>query len=120
MRREHSTSSDDPEHSGRIAQSLVRHIVYVPPLNFGVVIPGVYRSGYPNRKNFPFLHTLGLKSILYMDPEVYLPDNKAFVDEHNIKFFQFPIQRNKVSEIFVQQVLFNFTTKHLLFKRSPL
>lgn len=29
--------------------------VLVPPLNFGMVLAGIYRSGYPNSKNFPFL-----------------------------------------------------------------
>ena len=38
--------------------------VMVPPLNFAMVAPGVYRSGYPNKKNFPFLSKLGLKSIM--------------------------------------------------------
>ncbi len=36
----------------------------IPPLNFAMVAKGVYRSGYPNPKNFPFLKKLGLKSIL--------------------------------------------------------
>jgi tyrosine-protein phosphatase SIW14 len=36
----------------------------IPPLNFAMVAKGVYRSGYPNQKNFPFLKKLGLKSIL--------------------------------------------------------
>jgi len=38
--------------------------VFVPPLNFAMVAPGVYRSGYPNKKNFPFLKKLKLKSIM--------------------------------------------------------
>jgi len=37
----------------------------VPPLNFAMVAPGVYRSGYPNKRNFPFLRRLGLRSIMY-------------------------------------------------------
>lgn len=28
-------------------------------------IAGVYRCGHPNTKNFPFMDTLGLKSIMY-------------------------------------------------------
>ena len=40
--------------------------VMVPPLNFAMVAPGVYRSGHPNRQNFPFLIKLGLKSIMYI------------------------------------------------------
>ncbi len=40
--------------------------VLIPPLNFAMVAKGVYRSGYPNSKNFPFLKKLGLKSIMYL------------------------------------------------------
>jgi hypothetical protein len=36
----------------------------VPPLNFAMVAPGVYRSGHPNRQNFPFLRKLGLKTVM--------------------------------------------------------
>ncbi|KAF9127528.1 hypothetical protein BGW39_005795 [Mortierella sp. 14UC] len=35
--------------------------VLVPPLNFALVAPGVYRSGHPNKHNFPFMKKLGLK-----------------------------------------------------------
>lgn len=36
----------------------------IPPLNFSMVASGVYRSGFPNRKNHAFLQQLGLKSVL--------------------------------------------------------
>jgi hypothetical protein len=38
--------------------------VLVPPLNFALVAPGVYRSGHPNKHNFPFMKKLGLKVIV--------------------------------------------------------
>lgn len=38
--------------------------VLVPPLNFALILPGVYRSGFPNKKNFPFMDTLNLRSIV--------------------------------------------------------
>ena len=36
----------------------------VPPINFAMVVPGVYRSGHPNKKNFGFLRRLRLKGIM--------------------------------------------------------
>ena len=36
----------------------------VPPENFSVVASGVYRSGFPLKKNFRFMETLRLKTIL--------------------------------------------------------
>lgn len=54
--------------------------ILVPPLNFALLLPGpspllpriprpnlssgVYRSGHPNKKNFSFMETLNLKSIM--------------------------------------------------------
>jgi len=36
----------------------------IPPLCFAMVAPGIYRSGYPNKKNFGFLKKLGVKTIV--------------------------------------------------------
>jgi tyrosine-protein phosphatase SIW14 len=38
--------------------------LYIPPLNFSMIAKGLYRSGYPNKKNHPFLKKLKLKTIL--------------------------------------------------------
>ncbi|KAJ3185812.1 hypothetical protein HDU85_001181 [Gaertneriomyces sp. JEL0708] len=67
----------------------------VPPLNFAMVAPGVYRSGYPNRKNFPFLQKLGLKSIMYLAEDDYFPETLTFLADHNIKIFHVRIGGNK-------------------------
>lgn len=34
------------------------------PSNFGTVVPGVYRSSYPQEADYPFLEKLGLKTIV--------------------------------------------------------
>lgn len=36
-----------------------------PPENFAMVMPGVYRSGFPKKQNFEFLKKLKIKTILY-------------------------------------------------------
>jgi len=38
--------------------------VLSPPTNFSMVEEGLYRSGFPEPSNFPFLETLNLKSIM--------------------------------------------------------
>jgi len=44
---------------------------YDVPENFSMVAPGVYRSGFPKKKHFPFLsERLRLKSIIFLAPEV--------------------------------------------------
>ena len=35
-------------------------------LNFGLVMPGVYRGSYPTSTNFDFIRGLGLKTIVYV------------------------------------------------------
>ncbi len=45
---------------------MVEEHVLIPSINFAMVCPGVYRSGYPSRKNFPFLRKVGIKSIVYL------------------------------------------------------
>lgn len=44
----------------------------VPPENFAVVCPGVYRCGFPKKRNFSFLETLGLRTVLYVDAQLRL------------------------------------------------
>eukprot|EP01099_Mayorella_cantabrigiensis_P007862 TRINITY_DN7149_c0_g1_i1.p1 TRINITY_DN7149_c0_g1~~TRINITY_DN7149_c0_g1_i1.p1 ORF type:complete len:269 (-),score=17.28 TRINITY_DN7149_c0_g1_i1:18-824(-) len=79
----------------QIPVPIPRKKLLIPPLNFAMVAPGVYRSGYPNRKNHPFLQNLGLKSILYLVPEEYSAVNMEFVDKQSIKLFHFGISGNK-------------------------
>lgn len=67
----------------------------IPPLNFSMVASGVYRSGFPNKKNHAFLQQLGLNSVLYLCHQGHQPENVAFFQENNIKVFQLPINGNK-------------------------
>ena len=55
----------------------------VPPVNFGMVSDGLYRSSEPAEINFPFLSSLNLRTILYLG---HSPPSAAlvyFVDDHN-------------------------------------
>lgn len=38
------------------------------PVNFGVVVPGVYRSSYPKADDYGFLKGLELKTVVYVSP----------------------------------------------------
>jgi len=65
--------------------------VLVPPINFSLVSRGVYRSGHPNRKNFPFLLGLSLKTIIYLESTTYRPDSQSFVDSSFIALHTYNI-----------------------------
>ena len=69
--------------------------VFVPPINFSMLCPGVYRSGYPTKKNFRFLNALRLKSICYLCPEEYSQSNMKFCEENGINVLRFPMEGNK-------------------------
>lgn len=68
----------------------------VAPPNFAAVeIECIYRSGFPQPSNFPFLQTLNLKSIIYLCPEPYPVESHEFLKANNVKLFQFGIDGTK-------------------------
>ena len=67
-----------------------------PMENFVLVSPGIFRSAFPKKRNFSFLKKLKLKSILTLILEEYPTQNMAFLQDNNIKFFQFGVAGNKV------------------------
>jgi len=71
----------------------VEHVI--PPLNFAMVAPGVYRSGYPNTMNHGFLKALKLKTLIFLCPENCNEANISFCRENGIAIMQFGIQGNK-------------------------
>ncbi|CCW67558.1 unnamed protein product [Phytomonas sp. Hart1] len=82
----------------------------IPMVNFSMVCPGVYRGGYPTKKNFPFLQALHLRSILYLCPEDYAESNLKFCEENGIAVLRFPTEGNKepfcdIAEALMHRVL---------------
>ncbi|CBZ23288.1 putative tyrosine phosphatase [Leishmania mexicana MHOM/GT/2001/U1103] len=82
----------------------------VPTINFSMVCPGVYRSGYPTKKNYAFLCALRLRSILYLCPEDYAESNLKFCEENGIHVLRFPTEGNKepfcdISEPLMHRIL---------------
>ena len=68
----------------------------IPPENFAMIEKGLYRSGFPKKKNFAFLKKcLGLKSILTLVLEDYPLANSEFNRMHGIKLLQFGVPGNK-------------------------
>ncbi|KAI8394159.1 tyrosine phosphatase family-domain-containing protein [Radiomyces spectabilis] len=67
----------------------------VPPLNFAMIAPGVYRSGHPNKQNFSFLRKLGLKTIMYFATEDYPPEMVHFIEREGIEVFHYRMEGNK-------------------------
>eukprot|EP01004_Peranema_trichophorum_P010218 NODE_8988_length_629_cov_35.065217_g8360_i0.p1 GENE.NODE_8988_length_629_cov_35.065217_g8360_i0~~NODE_8988_length_629_cov_35.065217_g8360_i0.p1 ORF type:complete len:165 (-),score=14.48 NODE_8988_length_629_cov_35.065217_g8360_i0:65-559(-) len=58
---------------------------YIPPVNFGYVEDNVFRSGEPKEKNFSFIETLKLKTVIVLSPEGPNPALRKFLEEHVIE-----------------------------------
>ncbi|EMD96434.1 hypothetical protein COCC4DRAFT_84126 [Bipolaris maydis ATCC 48331] len=68
----------------------------IPPTNYGAVLPGcIYRSGYPQEKNYDFIKHVGIKTILTLVPEPLTPEFQAFMKDAGIQHFHAHIRANK-------------------------
>lgn len=67
----------------------------IPPENLAMVEKGLYRSGFPKKKNFLYLKTLKLKTILTLVLEEYPIANQEFNRQHDITLLQFGVPGNK-------------------------
>lgn len=70
------------------------------PLNFGVIVPGFYRSSYPKQHDFDFIKTLNLKTIVTLVKKDELEDDlSAFVDTNGIRQVTFDMKGTKKEAI---------------------
>lgn len=84
----------------------------IPPLNFAMVAPGVYRSGLPLAVNHSFLKSLRLETLIYLCPEGCNESNLTFFRENNIRIMQFGIQGNKEPFTDIPDHVRNFVLTH--------
>eukprot|EP00761_Pharyngomonas_kirbyi_P010119 gb/GECH01010137.1/.p1 GENE.gb/GECH01010137.1/~~gb/GECH01010137.1/.p1 ORF type:complete len:197 (+),score=26.39 gb/GECH01010137.1/:1-591(+) len=56
-----------------------------PPLAFGTVESGVYRSGMPAPSNFSFMDTLQLRTVLLLSQEIPTKAVKTYFSDNHIK-----------------------------------
>ncbi|CAA6667907.1 unnamed protein product [Spirodela intermedia] len=69
-----------------------------PPMNFAMVERGIYRSGFPETRNFSFLDSLGLRSVLYLSGEPYPETSAEFIRSRGIRLFQWSIGGSKIED----------------------
>ncbi|WWD21888.1 hypothetical protein CI109_106376 [Kwoniella shandongensis] len=76
--------------------------VVVPPINFSLVVPGIYRSGHPNPKNHTFLRRLNLRGIIYLEgSDPYRQDSLDFVQSQILKLYRFDL--SKETDLYTQE-----------------
>lgn len=70
------------------------------PENFGVVTPGVYRSGYPKAEDFGYLEQLRLKTIVTLVKKDEVDaDLQKFINANRINQFTFAMKGTKKEAI---------------------
>ncbi|KAI1214417.1 tyrosine phosphatase family-domain-containing protein [Annulohypoxylon truncatum] len=70
-----------------------------PPVNFAMVVPGLYRSGYPQAPDYSFMRTLKLKTIVTLVGKE-LPDGyEQFIKGNHIKHEIFDMAGTKKADI---------------------
>ena len=67
----------------------------LPPENFSMVEPGVYRSAFPRTKNIGFIKRLGLKSVIPLVPEGYPVAMAEFYQNSGINLLSHGFDGNK-------------------------
>jgi tyrosine-protein phosphatase SIW14 len=69
------------------------------PTNFGTVVPGVYRSSYPQSEDYPFLEKLGLKTVVTLVQKDFPAGYKSFLNKNDIKHHVFDMTGTKKEAI---------------------
>jgi tyrosine-protein phosphatase SIW14 len=69
------------------------------PNNFGTVVPGVYRSSYPQTEDYPFLQKLGLKTVVTLVHKDFPVGYRAFLRKNDIRHHVFDMTGTKKATI---------------------
>ncbi|ROT35221.1 hypothetical protein SODALDRAFT_321254 [Sodiomyces alkalinus F11] len=73
------------------------------PPNFGVVVPGVYRSSYPGPEDFPFIQQLGLNTMVTLGQKDELDEVYSnFLTVNAIRHHIIPMKGTKKERIPIQ------------------
>ncbi|KXJ96682.1 protein-tyrosine phosphatase, partial [Microdochium bolleyi] len=78
------------------------------PINFGIVTPGLYRSGYPQVHDYPFIQSLKLKTIVTLVSKEMPDGYQAFMDTNGITHRVFNMAGTKkevISTEMMQRIL---------------
>ncbi|POS84482.1 hypothetical protein EPUL_004268 [Erysiphe pulchra] len=78
------------------------------PNNFGIVTPGVFRSGFPKTEDFPYLQKLHLKTILSLVKKDFSSEFQSFVKKNGINHKVLDMTGTKkveIPEIMMRQIM---------------
>ncbi|KAI0804990.1 tyrosine phosphatase family-domain-containing protein [Xylaria sp. FL0064] len=99
-----NVSQESQTCTGRAIRGHVMPIIYQPPVNFATVAEGLYRSGYPETADYPFIQGLKLKTIVTLVNKE-LPDGyQEFIQENQITHRIFDMAGTKKEDIPIEMM----------------
>ncbi|KAK3344250.1 tyrosine phosphatase family-domain-containing protein [Lasiosphaeria hispida] len=69
------------------------------PINFGVVVPGVYRSSFPQAGDYDFVEALKLKTVVTLVQKDFPQGYDTFISKNGIRHYVFGMKGTKKEEI---------------------
>ena len=83
---------------------------YYIPLQFSLIVRGLYRSSYPSSRTLPFISTLNLKSMICLDIKLVNDELRMYCQTNEIILHEFNIGTNHEPFLFmngeaIQQVI---------------
>ncbi|KAK3986623.1 putative tyrosine-protein phosphatase [Cladorrhinum sp. PSN332] len=69
------------------------------PSNFGIVVPGVYRSSFPQSEDYTFIEDLKLKTIVTLVQKEFPKGYDGFIKKNGIKHCVFDMKGTKKEDI---------------------
>ncbi|KAK0704882.1 tyrosine phosphatase family-domain-containing protein [Lasiosphaeris hirsuta] len=69
------------------------------PNNFGVVVPGVYRSSFPQAGDYSFVEALKLKTVVTLVRKDFPQGYETFISKNGIRHYVFDMKGTKKAEI---------------------
>ncbi|KAH7040225.1 protein-tyrosine phosphatase, partial [Microdochium trichocladiopsis] len=77
------------------------------PINFGVIEPGLYRSGYPQAQDYPFIKSLNIKTIVTLVSKEMPEGYQSFMDANGIshKVFDMAGTKKQVIDLDMMQAI---------------
>ncbi|KAI0428772.1 tyrosine phosphatase family-domain-containing protein [Xylaria sp. FL1042] len=99
-----NVSQESQTCTGRAMRGHPTPTIYQPPVNFATVSEGLYRSGYPETADYPFIQSLKLKTIVSLVNKE-LPDGyQTFIQDNQITHKIFAMAGTKKEEIPIEMM----------------
>mmetsp|Transcript_13090 Transcript_13090/g.15883 ORF Transcript_13090/g.15883 Transcript_13090/m.15883 type:complete len:223 (+) Transcript_13090:173-841(+) len=121
--KETNGTEDSEEYGYLVVSRMPQKKLLIPPLNFSLVNKGVYRSGYPNKRNFDFLETIGVRTFICLAAEApehlsIARDNLKFIKKHGCRRIEIPIEGQKEPFSTIPEESIQEALRHILDVRN--